>query len=123
MPDPPTDWQSDESEERSWETEAGLRPPGSAVSPDETNWAVAAALLAFSGFIVPLANVVGPLVIWLVKRGESDFVEVHAREALNFQISITIYLVVAGMLVYVLIGFLLLPLIVIFDMVVTIEPS
>ena len=109
-----------EDEERNWEAEAGLRPPGSTTSPDEANWAVAATLLTFSGFIVPLANIVGPLVVWLVKRDDSPFVEAHAREALNFQLSITLYLIIAGMMIYLLIGFLLVPLIVIFDVVATI---
>jgi uncharacterized Tic20 family protein len=110
-------WQD---EERHWETEAGLRPPDDGVEPDEANWAVVAVLLAFSGFVFPFANIAGPLAVWLLKRDESDFVEAHARETLNFQISITIYLAVSGMLIYLLIGILLVPLVVLFDVVATI---
>lgn len=97
-----------------------MRPAGNAVGPDEANWAVVAVLLAFGGFVFPLANIAGPLVVWLVKRDESDFVEAFARETLNFQISVTLYLAIAGMLIYVLIGILLVPLVVLFDVVVTI---
>ncbi len=109
-------------EERSWEREAGLRPPGVGgdVTPEEANWGVAAALLAFAGYVVPLGNIAGPAAVWLAKRDESDFVEHHAREALNFQISITLYMLVASALMFVLIGFVLAPLILIFDVVVII---
>ena len=93
---------------------------GHEAAPDQRNWAVAAQLVSFAGYLFPLANVAGPLVIWLMKRHESPFVEDHAREALNFQISMTIYLTVAGLLVYLLIGFLLLPLLVVFDVVVVV---
>ncbi len=112
-------WQD---EERSWEREAGLRPPGVGgdVTPEEANWAVAAALLAFAGYVVPLGNIAGPAAVWLAKRDDSDFVEHHAREALNFQISITLYMVVASALMFVLIGFVLAPIILVFDVVVII---
>jgi hypothetical protein len=109
-------WQD---EERSWEREAGMRPPGVGgnASPEEANWAVAAHLLSFAGYVLPLLNVAGPAAVWLAKRDESPFVELHAREALNFQISITLYLVVASALMFVLIGFVLVPILVLLDVV------
>lgn len=110
-------WQD---EERHWETEAGLHTPDDGVDPDESNWAVVAVLLSFSGFVFPLANIAGPLAIWLLKRDGSDYVEAYARETLNFQISITLYLVIAGMMIYVLVGILLVPVVVLFDVVATI---
>ncbi|MDH4017604.1 MAG: DUF4870 domain-containing protein [Actinomycetota bacterium] len=112
-------WQD---EERSWEREAGLRPPGTGgdVTPEEANWAVAAALLAFAGYVMPLLNIAGPAAVWLAKRDESAFVEYHAREALNFQISITLYMAAASLLMFVVIGFVLVPLLVVFDVVVII---
>ena len=49
-------------------------------------------LLALSGFVgVPLGNFLGPLILWLVKRGESSRVDEAGKEALNFQISLLIY--------------------------------
>ncbi|MBV9462903.1 MAG: DUF4870 domain-containing protein [Verrucomicrobiae bacterium] len=65
-------------------------------------------LSTMAGFFLPLANFVGPLAIWLSKRRESPFIEEHAREALNFQISIFIYAIVSALLCLVLIGILLL---------------
>ncbi len=45
-------------------------------------------------FIVPLGNVVGPLVVWLTKRHDFPLVDEEGKKALNFQISLTIYWVV-----------------------------
>ena len=53
----------------------------------------------------------GPLVIWIVKKDQSSFVDYHGREYFNFLISYTVYALVAGLLTFVLIGFLLLPIV------------
>lgn len=84
-------------------------PPGFP-GDSERNWAVFAHLGGFALYLLPFAfgHLLVPLVIWLTKRHESAFIEENAREALNFQISITIYAVVAGVLAFVLIGFVLL---------------
>lgn len=74
----------------------------------ERNWAVCCHLGGFAGLVLPgLGHVVVPLVLWLVRRDRSAFVEHHGREALNFQLSITLYAIVATALMWVLIGFLL----------------
>lgn len=114
-------WQD---EERNWETEAGLRPPGVGgdVSVEEANWAVAAALLSFAGFLgfPVMMNVLGPAVVWWVKRDDSAFIEYHAREAMNFQISIWLYSAAVSLLLFVLIGWLLVLPLLVFDVVVVI---
>ncbi|MEA5449196.1 DUF4870 domain-containing protein [Leptolyngbya sp. CCNP1308] len=73
-------------------------------NPESRMWAMLAHLSALSGFVIPFGNIIGPLVIWLVKRDEMSFVNDQAKEALNFNISMTIYMVVAGVLIFVLIG-------------------
>lgn len=67
------------------------------------NWAVVAHLSAFVGAWVALAFV-GPLVVWLIKRDEHPFVAMHATEALNFNLSLLIWLAVAVPLSLLLIG-------------------
>lgn len=62
------------------------------ITTDEKNWAMGAHLSAFSGVIIPFGNLIGPLVVWLVKKNESEFINQHGKAALNFQISFTIYL-------------------------------
>ena len=61
-------------------------------------------LSAFSAFFVPLGNIWGPLVFWLIKKDESPEVDAHGKESLNFEISISIYLIVSALLSIVLIG-------------------
>jgi uncharacterized Tic20 family protein len=74
----------------------------------ELNWGMACHLAALSGFIIPFGNVIGPLVIWLIKKDESEFVDDQGKESLNFQISICIYAVIAALLILVIIGIFLL---------------
>lgn len=62
-------------------------------------------LIYLLSFVFPI---VAPLVIWIVKKDESDFVDYHGREYFNFFISYAIYTVISFILVIILIGFLLL---------------
>jgi uncharacterized protein len=75
-------------------------------------WALFAHLSAFAGLLIGL-NFLGPLIIYLVKKDEDPFVAEHAREALNFNLSVFTYLLVGGItaviLTLVLIGLLLFP--------------
>ncbi len=73
-------------------------------NPESRMWAALSHVSALSGFVIPFGNIVGPLIIWLVKRDEMSFVDDQAKEALNFNISMTIYMAVAGVLIFVLIG-------------------
>ena len=74
------------------------------VSKDEQNWAMICHLSALAGFLVPFGNVVGPLIVWLIKRGEMPLVETHGKEALNFQITVAIAILICIPLVFILIG-------------------
>jgi len=65
-----------------------------------------------------IAYFIGPLIILLVT--EDKDVKKHARNALNWQISLIIYFIVAGILVFLLIGFLLLPALAIVNIVFSI---
>ncbi|MCG0314541.1 MAG: DUF4870 domain-containing protein, partial [Calditerricola sp.] len=77
-------------------------------------WATVCHLAALVGYIIPMGHVLGPLVVWLLKRHDSPFVDDQGKEELNFQLSLTIYGMIAALLVLVLIGlFLLLALMVI----------
>jgi uncharacterized Tic20 family protein len=85
---------------------------GSVTTPlptkDERTWGMIAHLSAFAGLVLPFAGIViGPLVVWLIKRDESQFVADQGKEALNFNISVIIASVICGILVFVAIGILL----------------
>ena len=77
-------------------------------------------LLAFSGFIVPFGSILGPLVLWLIKKNESPFVADQGKESLNFQITVLLAAVVSFVLCFVVIGFLLAVVVVIAWLVYTI---
>jgi len=70
--------------------------------------------------LLGLVGFLGPLIIWLIKKDESPVVNQHGKEALNFQLSILIYSMVAGLLTVILIGMVLLPAIGIFGLVMVI---
>lgn len=58
---------------------------------------------------IPAGSILGPLLFWVIKKDEMPFVDRCGKEAINFGISMTIYLIVAGVLCFVFIGFLLVP--------------
>ena len=67
-------------------------------------------LSAFAGAVFPVfGNILGPLVVWLLRRKDSPFIDFHGRQSVNFQISLTIYLIVSAVLIVVKSGLLLLP--------------
>lgn len=85
---------------------------------EKRKWATLAhvsALLILFG--IPFGNAVGPFLVYMLKRDVGPFVEKNSREALNFQLSMTIYGIVAAVLCLVVIGFLILPILFILDIV------
>lgn len=50
-------------------------------------------LAALAGYMIPLGNVIGPLIVWLIKKDEVPFVDDQGKEAVNFQITVTIAIV------------------------------
>ena len=53
---------------------------------------------------IPFGNLIGPLVFWLIKKDEYEFVDDQGREALNFQITATLAMIASGILCMILIG-------------------
>jgi len=82
-------------------------PVAGVPTQDERTWGMLAHLTAFSGFLIPLGSVIAPLIIWLIKRDQSEFVADQGKEALNFNISVVLAGVVCGILVWIFIGILL----------------
>ena len=84
-----------------------MEPPALPADPDPTqaekNLALIMHVLSLVGF-----SLLGPLIVWLVKKDESAFLDRQGRELLNFQLSILIYSIVSLVLCLVFIGFALL---------------
>jgi hypothetical protein len=90
------------------------------LTQDDKTFGMLAHLTALAGYIVPFGNILGPLVIWLMKKDQSWFVNDQGKESLNFQISLTIYVIVSMVLFLVVIGIFLLPLVALFGLVMII---
>lgn len=103
------------------EVKPGEQPTKGGLDKETRNWAMLCHLAALAGCILPYAGiVVGPLVVWLLKREEHPFIDDQGKEAVNFQITMAIALVVAVVLCFALVGFVLVPAVGLFDLIMTI---
>lgn len=74
------------------------------LSSDERTFGMLCHLAALAGFVIPFGHIIGPLIIWAIKKEEFEWVDKNGKEALNFQISMTIYTIVSAIMILVLIG-------------------
>jgi len=49
-------------------------------------------IAAFSGYIIPFGSVIAPLIVWQTVKGSSAFLDKHGKEAINFNLSFSVYL-------------------------------
>tara|TARA_B100000929_G_scaffold291161_1_gene288525 strand:- start:389 stop:799 length:411 start_codon:yes stop_codon:yes gene_type:complete len=56
-----------------------------------------------------LGGIIVPIILWQLKKNEVEHMEEHAKEIINFQISFYIYFILAGLLCFLIIGFVILP--------------
>src|SRR5437667_2552621 len=82
------------------------QPPPPPSTPSEVRtWCVLCHATALLGvFFHFLGHIFGPLIVWLLKRGDSPEIDAYGKESLNFQLSMLIYDAVAAILCIVLIG-------------------
>lgn len=127
---PPPGWYSDpggSGGRRYWDgatwtqqTDPGAPTPapyapaaGEMIPPQSRQWALAAHLSGLVGLLSGVFGFVGPLVVYFA-RAEDPWVRREAAEALNFQLSALLYGIIGGLitivLLFVLVGFLLIPL-------------
>jgi len=114
--------ESNNAEEAAFET-VSSEPEGP--SRTERQWAMGCHLIALCGIVVPVpaANLLGPLILWLVKREDGAFIDDQGKESLNFQISLFLYALVCLLLTVIGIGFLLLLPLLLFGLVCVILAS
>ena len=84
----------DESAERQAPQQAGGAEP---LSAEIRNMAVLCHILG-------LVGIIGPLLVWFLTREKHKFIDDCGKEAVNYQISMTIYFMIAGVLCVILIG-------------------
>lgn len=88
--------------------------------PEARQWAMFCHFAAFLGLVIPFGNLLGPLIIWQIKKDLDPFVDAQGKEALNFQISVALAALLCFLLMVVVIGFPLLVLVSIGALVLTI---
>lgn len=119
-PTPPSYSQATPPHMESPHASASSTGPALASDLDERNWAMIGHLSALIGMVVPFGSVIAPLVVWQLKKDTMPFAGEQAREALNFNITAGIAALVSMALMVVVIGFLLLPIVVLVWLVFTI---
>lgn len=83
-------------------------------------WAMVCHLSALIGYIIPFGNIIAPLVIWLVKRNQSEYINQQGKEAVNFQITISLLAILCLLLYIIIIGLILWPLIALANLILII---
>lgn len=94
--------------------------PLPAPSRQVRQWAMFCHLSALLGIWVPFGSLIGPLILWQMKRETDPFIDDQGKEALNFQISVAIASAICLLLMVVVIGFFLFGLVAIGALVLTI---
>jgi uncharacterized Tic20 family protein len=88
-------------------------PPPPGPESQARMWNMLCHLSALAGFVIPFGNILGPLIIWQIKKNEFPSVDIHGKAALNFQITVAIAAFAAGVAAVVLsffcVGYLLFP--------------
>src|SRR2546421_9700428 len=80
-------------------------------NPDARLWGMFCHLAAFGGFVIPFGSIIGPLIVWSIKKDQFPFVDDQGKESLNFHITVVFALIASGLLVLVFIGIFLLPIV------------
>ncbi|RQD77050.1 MAG: DUF4870 domain-containing protein [Candidatus Syntrophonatronum acetioxidans] len=79
------------------------------IEKDARTWGMLCHLTGLALLLgIPFGNILGPLVVWLLKKEEHPFIDEQGKESLNFQISISIYFIIAAILVVIVVGLLIL---------------
>ena len=76
------------------------------LSESERNWAMLCHLGSFAGFLFPFGSIIMPLVFWLSRKDESSWVDENGKAAMNFNLSILLYIILVSPLCLLIIGFL-----------------
>lgn len=95
--------------------------PGGPYSSPVRQWAMFCHFAAFFWFLVPMVgNVIGPLIVWQLKKDVDPFIDQQGKEAVNFQITFSVLLMICGLLAWILIGFPLMVLLSVGALVLTV---
>ena len=70
----------------------------------ERDWAMFCHLSAFAGFFFPFGGILGPIICWISRKDESEWINKNGKASLNFQLSMLLYIVLVIPLCFILVG-------------------
>lgn len=94
--------------------------PVPTASKEARQWGMFCHFAAFLGLVFPFGNLLGPLIVWQLKKDTDPFVDDQGKEALNFQITVAVAMLISFLLVFVVVGLILVWLVGIAALVLTI---
>ena len=77
------------------------QPPLSPGESDVRTWCMLCHLSALAGLFLPAGNILGPLLVWQIKKNEMPAVEPHGKDSLNFQLTVLIITLIAGAVAFI----------------------
>ena len=90
--------------ETAWGAMADAEVGPEKVDKQTRQWAFILHMSVLTGFLLPLAGLIAPFVIWQLKKDELPGIDAHGKNAINWTISAILYAVVSVLLVVVIIG-------------------
>lgn len=93
------------------------------VNSEERTMSMLCHLSALAMFFIPFGSIVGPLIVWLIKKDQYAEVDRQGKDALNFHISMLIYIVMAAILIIFVVGLFILIALGVLNLVVIIVAS
>lgn len=85
--------------------QAGAPQPARPIQDSAKTWAMACHLAGYAKYTaVPFANILAPLIIWILKKDEDPLIDDQGKEAINFQISVTLYALVCIPMFFCVVG-------------------
>jgi len=82
--------------------------PNASSDKDARMWSMILHLSMLSNFVIPIAGIIAPIVIWQIKKDEYPIVDVHGKHAVNWIITAFILSVISFILIFAVVGFFLL---------------
>jgi hypothetical protein len=107
------------------ENTAPVAAAGLESNKDARMWAMICHLAGLAGYLIPVPfiAIIAPLVVWMLKKDEFEFVDDQGKEAVDFHITMLIAAIVAGASICIMIGIVLLPLVLLFSVVMAIAAA
>jgi uncharacterized Tic20 family protein len=69
------------------------------ITRNDKNYSSITHLSGFAGWFFPFGNIIAPLILWIAKKNESTYIDVHGKAAVNFQLSLILYCFLLAILI------------------------